>query len=115
MASALVEQGPPAPRMDPVADEPSLRRPARRFASRPFAGRRIGVAIHLDPRRQSCSKFCRGRCRDRGPLVTYRSTRRTTWSRCCAAGRLAVFGRRDDGRSEQHRANVSGRMMRGRT
>jgi hypothetical protein len=69
MASALVEQG--RQRLEWIRSRrASLRRTASSLPAGPLPGVESASPSTSIPGRQSCSKSRRGRCRDRGPLVT---------------------------------------------
>ena len=105
MASELVERG--RQRLEWIRSRMSLLAVAREefAASQPFAGRRIGVAIHLDPKTAVLLEVLAAG----GAEVVATGNHGSTQDDMVAVLReqgLVVFGRRDD-TIEQHRTNVS--------
>ena len=105
MTSALVERG--RQRLEWIRSRMSLLAAAREefAASRPFAGRRIGVAIHLDPKTAVLLEVLAAGGAEIVATGNHGSTQDDMVVVLCEQG-LVVFGRRDDS-IEQHRANVS--------
>ena len=105
MASELVERG--HQRLEWIRSRMSLLAAAREefTASQPFAGRRIGVAIHLDPKTAVLLEVLAAG----GAEIVATGNHGSTQDDMVAVLReqgLQVFGRRDD-TIEQHRANVA--------
>jgi adenosylhomocysteinase len=105
MASELVERG--RQRLEWIRSRMSLLAAAREefAASRPFAGRRIGVAIHLEPKTAVLLEVLAAG----GAEIVATGNHGSTQDDIVAVLReqgLVVFGRRDD-TIEQHRANVA--------
>ncbi len=105
MASELVERG--RQRLEWIRSRMSLLAGAREeFASsRPFAGRRMGVAIHLDPKTAVLLEVLAAG----GAEIVATGNHGSTQDDMVAVLReqgLVVFGHRDDS-IEQHRTNVS--------
>lgn len=105
MASELVERG--HQRLEWIRSRMSLLAAAREefTASQPFAGRRIGVAIHLDPKTAVLLEVLAAG----GAEIVATGNHGSTQDDMVAVLReqgLLVFGRRDD-TIEQHRANLA--------
>jgi adenosylhomocysteinase len=105
MASELVERG--RQRLEWIRSRMSLLAAAREefAASQPFAGRRIGVAIHLDPKTAVLLEVLAAGGAEVVATGNHGSTQDDMVAVLREQGHV-VFGRRDD-TIEQHRTNVS--------